>query len=173
MTRWLDQACKAVEAVIALLLAAMVVRVFGNVVLRYGFNSGITISEELSRWFFVWMTFLGAIVGVKEHGHLGTDMLVGRLGPIGTHGSLSVPTMRLKKSYPRPGDRSWWKPFEEAVVGMVRDDPLKHQIEHFGAVVRGEAEPLVSARDGLKNLRLAEAIAQAAASGRVIEIPRY
>jgi TRAP-type transport system small permease protein len=83
MTRWLDQACKALEAAIALLLAAMVLLVFGNVVLRYGFNSSITISEELSRWFFVWMTFLGAIVGVKEHGHLGTDMLIGRLGPTG------------------------------------------------------------------------------------------
>jgi TRAP-type C4-dicarboxylate transport system permease small subunit len=57
----------------------MVVLVFGNVVLRYAFNSGITVSEELSRWLFVWMTFLGAIVALKEHGHLGTDMLVSRL----------------------------------------------------------------------------------------------
>jgi predicted dehydrogenase len=89
----------------------------------------------------------------------------------GTNGSLSVPTMRLK-TYPRPEDRSWWKPFEEGVVGMVRDDPLKHQIEHFGAVVRGEAEPLVSARAGLRNLRVTEAIAQAAQSGRVIELPQ-
>ena len=83
MTRWLDQACKVLEGVIALLMAAMVVLVFGNVVLRYGFNSGITISEELSRWFFVWMTFIGAIVGVKEHAHLGTDMLISRLGATG------------------------------------------------------------------------------------------
>ena len=89
----------------------------------------------------------------------------------GTNGSLSVPTMRLK-TYPRPEDRSWWKPFDEGVVGMVRDDPLKHQMEHFGAVVRGEAEPLVSARDGLKNLRITEAIAEAAKSGRVIELPQ-
>ena len=66
----------------------------------------------------------------------------------GTFGCLSMPTMRLK-TYPRAEDRSWWKPFEVGVVGMVRDDPLKHQIEHFGAVVRGEAQPLVSARDGL------------------------
>jgi predicted dehydrogenase len=87
----------------------------------------------------------------------------------GTNGSLSVPTMRLR-TYPRPQDRSWWKPFEEGVVGMVRDDPLKLQIEHFGAVVRGEAEPLVSARDGLKNLRVTEAIAAAAASGLVVHL---
>ena len=64
------------RAVIAVLLAAMVVLVFGNVVLRYGFNSGIAISEELSRWLFVWMVFLGAIIGMKEHAHLGVDSLV-------------------------------------------------------------------------------------------------
>lgn len=44
----------------------MVVMVFGNVVLRYAFNSGIAISEEVSRWLFVWITFLGAIVAVRE-----------------------------------------------------------------------------------------------------------
>jgi predicted dehydrogenase len=87
----------------------------------------------------------------------------------GTNGSLSVPTMRLK-TYPRPEDRSWWKAFEEGVVGMVRDDPLKHQLEHFGAVIRGEAEPLVSARDGLLNLRITEAIAEAARTGQVVHL---
>src|SRR5437764_6359906 len=54
----------------------MVVLVFGNVFLRYAFNSGITISEELSRWLLVWLTFLGAIVAVREHAHLGVDTLV-------------------------------------------------------------------------------------------------
>ena len=53
--------------------------VFGNVVLRYGFNSGLTASEELSRLFFVWLTFLGAVVALREHGHLGVDTLVRRL----------------------------------------------------------------------------------------------
>jgi predicted dehydrogenase len=85
----------------------------------------------------------------------------------GTNGSLSIPTMRLK-TYPRPEDRSWWKPFEVGVVGMVRDDPLKHQIEHFGAVIRGEAEPIVSALDGLKNLQITEAIVEAGKTGRVV-----
>jgi TRAP-type C4-dicarboxylate transport system permease small subunit len=61
----------------------MVVMVFGNVVLRYGFNSGIMVSEEMSRWLFVWSTFLGAVVGLREHAHLGTDLLIGRLGLAG------------------------------------------------------------------------------------------
>lgn len=79
MTRWIDRYCRLLEAITALCLAVMVVLVFGNVVLRYAFSSGITASEEMSRWLFVWMTFLGAIVALKEHAHLGTDMLVAHL----------------------------------------------------------------------------------------------
>lgn len=81
---------KAVEAYFQLLkiimvicLAGMVVLVFGNVVLRYGFNSGITIADEVSRLFFVFLTFLGAIVTMREHAHLGVDTLVKRLPVLG------------------------------------------------------------------------------------------
>jgi TRAP-type C4-dicarboxylate transport system permease small subunit len=83
MNRIIDGCCRVLELVIAALLALMVVLVFGNVVLRYGFNTGITVSEEVSRWAFVWLTFLGAIVALKEHGHLGSDMLVSRLPAAG------------------------------------------------------------------------------------------
>jgi TRAP-type C4-dicarboxylate transport system permease small subunit len=83
MLRLIDALFWAIKATMALLLAAMVVLVFGNVVLRYGFNSGIAISEELSRWLFVWMVFLGAIVGLKEHAHLGVDSLIKALPPLG------------------------------------------------------------------------------------------
>ena len=75
--------CKLLEGAIAAFLLAMVVLVFGNVVLRYAFNSGISVSEEISRWLFVWLTFMGAVVALRQHAHLGTDMLVGRLGRTG------------------------------------------------------------------------------------------
>jgi predicted dehydrogenase len=88
----------------------------------------------------------------------------------GTQGSLAIPTMRLK-TYARPEDRSWWKPFETAVVDMVRADPLQRQLAHFCALARGEVAPLVSARDGLANLQVTEAIAMAAASGTTVNIP--
>jgi predicted dehydrogenase len=87
----------------------------------------------------------------------------------GTHGSLAVPTMRLK-TYPRAEDRSWWKEFESGVVGMVRDDPLKHQMEHFANVIRGTATPLVSVRDGVENLRVVDAIALAARTGQLVQL---
>ena len=44
---------RLIEIVIAAFLAVMVVMVFGNVVLRYAFNSGIIASEEVSRWLFL------------------------------------------------------------------------------------------------------------------------
>ena len=56
--------CQILNLLTAAALAVMVILVFGNVVMRYGFNSGITMSEELSRWLFVWLTFLGAIVAM-------------------------------------------------------------------------------------------------------------
>jgi TRAP-type C4-dicarboxylate transport system permease small subunit len=90
MSRVIDGFCRLLDGLIALALALMVVLVFGNVVLRYGFNSGITVSEEVSRWLFVWMTFLGAIVALKEHGHLGSDMLVSRLPTVGKKTCLVV-----------------------------------------------------------------------------------
>jgi TRAP-type C4-dicarboxylate transport system permease small subunit len=79
---------KLLKVLIALFLAIMVVLVFGNVVLRYGFNSGITVSEEISRWLFVWLTFLGAIVAVRQHSHLGVDSLVKILPKVGKRACL-------------------------------------------------------------------------------------
>lgn len=81
LNKILERYCRLLDAISALFLLLMVVLVFGNVVLRYGFNSGWAVSEEVSRWLFVWVTFLGAIVAMREHQHLGTDMLVTRLPP--------------------------------------------------------------------------------------------
>ena len=89
---------------------------------------------------------------------------------MGTHGSLSIPTMRLR-TYATDADRSWFKPFESSVVPMARADPLALQIAHFADVIRGRAQPLVSGRDGLMNLRVVEAIAKAAKMGGRVEVP--
>lgn len=75
----IDRYCQFLCWLMAAGLAVMVVLVFTNVVLRYAFNSGIAVSEELSRWLFVWLTFLGAIVALNEGAHLGTDTVVSRL----------------------------------------------------------------------------------------------
>jgi TRAP-type C4-dicarboxylate transport system permease small subunit len=86
----IDRLCRLLSAVMVLFLALMVLMVFGNVVLRYGFNSGITVSEELSRWLFVWMTFLGSLVALRSHAHLGTDSVIARLPVAGKKACLAL-----------------------------------------------------------------------------------
>ncbi len=78
----IDGFFRFLELLIVVFMVAMVVMVFGNVVLRYGFNSGIDISDEMARYCFVWLTYIGAMVAMREGGHLGVDTLVKRL-PVG------------------------------------------------------------------------------------------
>ncbi|MEO8523160.1 MAG: TRAP transporter small permease [Caldimonas sp.] len=79
MGRWCG---KVGEALLAIAMVVMVVMVFGNVVLRYVFDSGITASEEVSRFIFVWLTFAGSILVFAEGGHIAmntlTDLLTER-----------------------------------------------------------------------------------------------
>lgn len=78
-----DAFTRGLEIVMVLCLVVMLVMVFGNVVLRLFFNTGIDWSEEIPRFAFVWMTFLGAIVGMRRRAHLGVDMLVRALPLLG------------------------------------------------------------------------------------------
>lgn len=74
-----DLLFKGVEGLLAAMLAVMLAMVLGNVILRYGFGTGIVASEELSRTIFVWITFIGAVVATREGTHLGVDSMVAHL----------------------------------------------------------------------------------------------
>ncbi|HSV46217.1 MAG TPA: TRAP transporter small permease [Ramlibacter sp.] len=78
-----DAFTRALEFTMVLCIAVMLAMVFGNVVLRLFFNTGIDLSEEIPRFAFVWMTFLGAIVGMRRRAHLGVDLLVQALPVLG------------------------------------------------------------------------------------------
>ena len=71
-----DAFYRLIELVMVLCISTMLVMVFGNVVLRILFNTGIDLSEEIPRFAFVWMTFLGAIIGMRKRAHLGVDIVV-------------------------------------------------------------------------------------------------
>jgi len=76
MMKLIDGFFKLLEFLVVGMLLAMVVMVFGNVVARYFFNTGIVLSEEMSRYCFIWLTYIGAMVAMRENGHLGMDTLV-------------------------------------------------------------------------------------------------
>lgn len=82
MRKLVDYFFKLLEFLVVACLGAMVVMVFGNVVMRYGFNSSILISDEMSRYCFIWLIYIGSMVAMREGGHLGVDTLVKHL-PVG------------------------------------------------------------------------------------------
>ncbi|NRP72853.1 2,3-diketo-L-gulonate TRAP transporter small permease protein YiaM [Ensifer psoraleae] len=80
MQKAIDLFYKVLEFLLIILLSGMAVMVFVNVIMRYAMNSGLTVSDELARYFFVWVTFIGAVVAFREHGHMGVETLVALFG---------------------------------------------------------------------------------------------
>lgn len=74
---------RALDILVVSCFSVMTLVVFVNVILRYAFNSGITFSEELSRMCFVWLTFMGAILAMKEGAHIRVDSFIRRLSKRG------------------------------------------------------------------------------------------
>ena len=83
MTKLVALFYRALDWLLILLLSGMAIMVFVNVILRYAFNSGLTVSDEMARYFFVWLTFIGAVVGFREYGHMGVESLVAMFGRSG------------------------------------------------------------------------------------------
>lgn len=70
--RWL-------EPVLVAILAVLVAVVLANVIGRYLLGAGITWADEMARFLFVWLTFLGAVLGLARGLHIGMDLVVAAL----------------------------------------------------------------------------------------------
>ncbi|MFV0383940.1 TRAP transporter small permease [Paracoccus sp. (in: a-proteobacteria)] len=81
MKRSLDLLFHLLDWILVLLLVAMTAMVFVNVVLRYGFGNGLDISDEMSRFCFVWLIFLGSVSAMRRNMHMGFDLLVVSVSP--------------------------------------------------------------------------------------------
>ncbi len=87
----------------------------------------------------------------------------------GAKASLSLPDLTIWRHEGRPG---WWSPISATRTPFSFEDPLISQIRQFVAVINGDEAPLVSGEDGLKTLRVVEAVKHSASSGRAIEMQR-
>ena len=81
MKTLIDSYFLVLKALVIGCLVAITCLIFTNVVLRYGFNSGLFFSEEISRLAFVWLVFAGAQLMLHEHGHIGVDIVTRRVSP--------------------------------------------------------------------------------------------
>jgi len=85
----------------------------------------------------------------------------------GSEGALSIPDMRL---WQHEGGTSWWNPIKATAMPVSTSDPLINQIAHFKDVIAGAAMPLVTGEEGLKTLRVVEAIQAAARSQSLVQL---
>ncbi len=67
------------ETLLALLLAAMTLVTFAQVVARYLFNAGVVWALELSIFLFAWLVLIGASYGVRVRAHIGVDIVLRHL----------------------------------------------------------------------------------------------
>ncbi|WP_434661151.1 2,3-diketo-L-gulonate TRAP transporter small permease YiaM [Klebsiella sp. MISC125] len=72
---------RILEAILAIIIAVLSCIVFINIILRYGFHTSILSVDELSRFLFVWLTFIGAIVAFMDGSHVQVSFLVEKLSP--------------------------------------------------------------------------------------------
>ena len=93
--RWLD---RLEEWIVMLMLAAMTLLTFVQVVLRYVFNSGFTWALELTTIFFAMMIFVGISYGIRVGAHIGVDALV-KLMPAGVRRVVSIFVVLLCLTY--------------------------------------------------------------------------
>jgi TRAP-type C4-dicarboxylate transport system permease small subunit len=75
---------RTINWILALLMAAMVAVIAGQVWYRFVMNDPLSWSEELGRYLFVWISFIGAAAGVRYQVHLGIDLLQ-KLLPANAH----------------------------------------------------------------------------------------
>lgn len=81
LTRISDVVNRGVEGLLFVLGLSMSLVVAAQVFSRYVLNHSIFWSEELARYFLVWLTFLGATVAYHRGVHPGVDVLYRRLPP--------------------------------------------------------------------------------------------
>jgi len=105
-THWAMGAC----------LGIMAVAVFVNVVLRYGFGSGIAASEELSRLLFVWMVFIGATAAYPAGEHMAFTSLVGLLQK--RQGAMLAMTVVIRLLVILACGLLAWGAWQQVVVGL-------------------------------------------------------
>ncbi|MGV1753145.1 TRAP transporter small permease [Agrobacterium sp. CG674] len=72
-----------IDILMAVLMLSMITLVFTNVVMRYGFSSGLRVSVELSRLAFVWIVMIGAVSALKRSEHLGMPEVAEKYFPRG------------------------------------------------------------------------------------------
>ncbi len=130
------------ETTIAVLLAAMTLITFANVVARYLFNSNILWALEVTVFLFAWLVLLGASYAVKKHVHIGVDVVVASVSPpirkvltlMALVACLAFSLLLLKGSW------DYWYAFATTRAFLETDDVPMPEVLQFLADAMNEGE---------------------------------
>lgn len=144
---------KLLESIVVMILASMACLVFLNVVLRYGFNSSINVTEEVSRYLFVWLAFLGAILAFKENQHVSVTMLTSKLFPF-KRKLLAIFTDSLMLFCCGLIVNGSWLQFQLNLHNLAPISGLPQGITFFASVIAGLSIGILIAVRLISNIRL-------------------
>ena len=86
MRRLVEAVNRGAEILVQIFLVVMVVTVFTQVIFRFFIQHPLSWSEEVARYVFVGIIWMGAAAVVREDGHPGMDLLTRSLPPVWQRG---------------------------------------------------------------------------------------
>ncbi len=171
------------ETVICLLLAAMTLLVFVEVVMRFGFNTGVMWAQEATLHLSAWMVLFGVSYGIKVGSHIGVDALV-KIMPSGVKRAVSGVAVAACLFYCGLFTKGAWVYLAKMYkIGIELDDmPIPKWLAHsilligmvliairllilFFAIITGKADGFSMTDEAKESMHLAEEAKAAAAKG--------
>ena len=166
------------EAILSIFLVIMTLLVFIDVVMRFGFNSGIAWSQEVTLYMMAWFVLFGASYGVKVGAHIGVDSFV-KIFPKSIRralGLLSVSVciaysiifmiaawnylVKLHKIHIEMEDLEFERWITESIILIGFILLLIRFLQLFIKILKGEAEGFSHIDEAQESLELAEMIKQ-------------
>jgi C4-dicarboxylate transporter DctQ subunit len=124
---------RAEEGLLALILGAMTLLTFLQVVLRYVFNSSLIWALEADTYLFAWLILIGMSYGVRAHAHIGVDLAVKALpaGPRRVAGLVAIGLCLLYAALMLYG--AWFYIAKLRMLGVLAEDiPVPRWILSLG-----------------------------------------
>lgn len=130
------------ETSIAACIGLMTLVTFANVVARYLFNTNILWALEVTLYLFAWLVLMGASYGVKKHVHIGVDVVINLLSPLGRKiaALMSITACLAFSVMLLIGSWEYWYPFATERAWLETEDIPLPELFQFLSTLFNEGE---------------------------------
>lgn len=130
------------ETSIAACLGLMTLVTFANVVARYLFNTNILWALEVTLYLFAWLVLMGVSYGVKKHVHIGVDVVINLMPPLGRKiaALLSITACLAFSIMLLIGSWDYWYPFATERAWLETEDIPLPELFQFLSTLFNDGE---------------------------------